>query len=398
MAVFKYTAKDIESNVITGKHDADDKHELAVFLRSQNLFLIKCRELPAQEDNINKIKLNELSDFSRQLSAMLSSGVSLIRAMEILLRRKHKPQVHLIYENLYRMLQQGNTLSDAMEAQGKAFPPLMISMFRAGESSGQLDKAAKKISDQYAKDYRLHNKLKSASTYPIILLITTCVVVFAVFKFILPSFFEMFDKVELPWITTVVIKISEVVNEYWMFLIIGILCLIGLIAILVNVPSVRYQYDRCKVKALKIGWLMQIIYTARFARTLCSLYNSGISIVSALQIVRDTMGNTYIEAQFDQLIRDVRNGTALSTAIQQIDGFDQKLSSNIAVGEESGKLEDMLESIADEFDYESEEATQRLVTLMEPLLIIFMALIIGTIMISVMLPIFQLYQNTSAFT
>lgn len=383
MAVFKYTAKDIESNVITGKHDADDKHELAVFLRSQNLFLIKCRELPAQEDNINKIKLNELSDFSRQLSAMLSSGVSLIRAMEILLRRKHKPQVHLIYENLYRMLQQGNTLSDAMEAQGKAFPPLMISMFRAGESSGQLDKAAKKISDQYAKDYRLHNKLKSASTYPIILLITT---------------FEMFDKVELPWITTVVIKISEVVNEYWMFLIIGILCLIGLIAILVNVPSVRYQYDRCKVKAPKIGWLMQIIYTARFARTLCSLYNSGISIVSALQIVRDTMGNTYIEAQFDQLIRDVRNGTALSTAIQQIDGFDQKLSSNIAVGEESGKLEDMLESIADEFDYESEEATQRLVTLMEPLLIIFMALIIGTIMISVMLPIFQLYQNTSAFT
>ena len=357
MAVFKYTAKDIESNVITGKHDADDKHELAVFLRSQNLFLIKCRELPAQEDNINKIKLNELSDFSRQLSAMLSSGVSLIRAMEILLRRKHKPQVHLIYENLYRMLQQGNTLSDAMEAQGKAFPPLMISMFRAGESSGQLDKAAKKISDQYAKDYRLHNKLKSASTYPIILLITTCVVVFAVFKFILPSFFEMFDKVELPWITTVVIKISEVVNEYWMFLIIGILCLIGLIAILVNVPSVRYQYDRCKVKAPKIGWLMQIIYTARFARTLCSLYNSGISIVSALQIVRDTMGNTYIEAQFDQLIRDVRNGTALSTAIQQIDGFDQKLSSNIAVGEESGKLEDMLESIADEFDYESEEAT-----------------------------------------
>ncbi len=398
MAVFKYTAKDIESNVITGKHDADDKHELAVFLCSQNLFLIKCRELPAQEDNINKIKLNELSDFSRQLSAMLSSGVSLIRAMEILLRRKHKPQVHLIYENLYRMLQQGNTLSDAMEAQGKAFPPLMISMFRAGESSGQLDKAAKKISDQYAKDYRLHNKLKSASTYPIILLITTCVVVFAVFKFILPSFFEMFDKVELPWITTVVIKISEVVNEYWMFLIIGILCLIGLIAILVNVPSVRYQYDRCKVKAPKIGWLMQIIYTARFARTLCSLYNSGISIVSALQIVRDTMGNTYIEAQFDQLIRDVRNGTALSTAIQQIDGFDQKLSSNIAVGEESGKLEDMLESIADEFDYESEEATQRLVTLMEPLLIIFMALIIGTIMISVMLPIFQLYQNTSAFT
>lgn len=384
--------------MITGKHDADDKHELAVFLRSQNLFLIKCRELPAQEDNINKIKLNELSDFSRQLSAMLSSGVSLIRAMEILLRRKHKPQVHLIYENLYRMLQQGNTLSDAMEAQGKAFPPLMISMFRAGESSGQLDKAAKKISDQYAKDYRLHNKLKSASTYPIILLITTCVVVFAVFKFILPSFFEMFDKVELPWITTVVIKISEVVNEYWMFLIIGILCLIGLIAILVNVPSVRYQYDRCKVKAPKIGWLMQIIYTARFARTLCSLYNSGISIVSALQIVRDTMGNTYIEAQFDQLIRDVRNGTALSTAIQQIDGFDQKLSSNIAVGEESGKLEDMLESIADEFDYESEEATQRLVTLMEPLLIIFMALIIGTIMISVMLPIFQLYQNTSAFT
>lgn len=397
MAIYKFKAKNLESKIIEGKHEANDAHELAAFLRSQSLFLISSKEIEKTQDNLTKIKLNELADFSRQLSVMLVSGVSLTRAIAIILQRKRKPKIQRVYENIYRMLQQGNTLSDAMEEQGKAFPPIMINMFRAGESSGQLDKAAARVAVQFSKDYRIQNKIKSASVYPIILIVATVVVVFAIFKFILPNFFELFENMELPMITQVVMAISTVFNEYWMFIIIGFLCLIGVVIGVINTPTVRLKFDHKKLTLYKIGSLLKVIYTARFARSLCSLYNSGITIVAALQIVRENINNKYIEGQFDHLIREVRNGVPLSTAIKDIDGFDEKLSSHIFVGEESGRLEDMLESIADEFDYESEEATQRLVTLLEPLLIVLMAVIIGVVMISVMLPIFGLYQNSAAF-
>lgn len=397
MAIYKYKAKNMESKIIEGKHEANDKHELAAFLRSQNLFLMNYKLVGEQEKNTTKIKLNELADFARQLSVMLGSGVSLTRAIAIMMRRKRKPKIQQAYENIYRMLQQGNTLSDAMEAQGKAFPPIMINMFRAGESSGQLDRAAARVAVQFAKDYRIQNKIKSASMYPIILIIATAVVVFALFKFILPNFFELFASVELPLITQIMMGISVAFNDYWMFIIIGILILIACIGAAISVPSIRLKLDKKKITLFKIGPLLRIIYTARFARSLCSLYNSGITIVSALQIVRENINNKYIEGQFDHLTREVRNGIPLSVAIKEVDGFDEKLSSHIFIGEESGKLEDMLESIADEFDYESEEATQRLVTVLEPVLIVLMAIIIGVVMISVMLPIFDLYKNSGSF-
>lgn len=138
---------------------------------------------------------------------------------------------------------------------------------------------------------------------------------------------------------------------------------------------------------------MQTIYTARFARTLCSLYSSGVTILHALTIVRSTIGNTYIASQFDQVISIVKNGGALSQAIQSMDGFDSKLASSIFVGEESGKLDAMLTSLADEFDYEAEMATQRMISFMEPAMIVVLALFVLLVMLAVLLPIYQMYQN-----
>ena len=140
-----------------------------------------------------------------------------------------------------------------------------------------------------------------------------------------------------------------------------------------------------KLKFPKLGKLLGTIYTSRFARNMCSLYTSGISIINGLMIVKDNIGNKYIESQFDQVIRMVRNGTSLSQSIQKIDGFDAKLASSIYIGEESGKLEDMLSSLADDFDYE--------VAMLEPIMIIFLALIVLCVMLSVLLPIYQMYQN-----
>lgn len=393
MATFKYTAKDMDAKKITGKMEANDRKELAAFLRSDGKFLIECKDVTNIEKNTYKLKLKELSDFSRQLGTMIGSGVSLIRAISILVQRQKNPKIKAIYTDIYRKLQQGITLSYAMEEQGKAFPELMINMYRTGETSGQMERVAMTMALQYEKDNRIKGKVRNAMIYPIILICVTIFVVIGVFTFIIPSFSKVFNGMELPMITKIVNAISEAMLAYWYWMLIGVLCMVALIAGMLRVEKIRYKVDQMKLKFPKLGKLLGTIYTSRFARNMCSLYTSGISIINGLMIVKDNIGNKYIESQFDLVIRMVRNGTSLSQSIQKIDGFDAKLASSIYIGEESGKLEDMLSSLADDFDYEAEMATQKMVAMLEPIMIIFLALIVLCVMLSVLLPIYQMYQN-----
>ncbi|MGX8851350.1 type II secretion system F family protein [Amedibacillus sp. YH-ame10] len=393
MAVFKYIARDMEANKIQGKREADDEKQLVSLLRSENLYLISFKDITNVQRNEYKMKLKELADYSRQLGAMLGSGVSLIRAISILLQREENPKIKRIYTDIYRKLQQGLTLSAAMEEQGKAFPELMINMYRSGEASGQMEKVAKTMAIQYEKDNRVKSKVKNAMVYPIILLCMTVVVIVAVFTLIIPQFQDIFEGMELPLVTRLVNAFSKAMLEYWYLFLIGVLMIIAIISSLLRVDKIRYKFDKFKLTSPLFGKLLRIIYTARFARNLCSLYTSGISIINALQIARTTVGNKYLESQFDDTITMVRNGSALSQSVQKIQGFDSKLSTSIFIGEESGKLEDMLTSIADDFDYESEAATQRMVTIMEPVMIIILAVIVLMVMLSVLLPIYQMYQN-----
>ena len=348
MATFKYISKDMSAKTIRGTLEADDRNDLVRKLKEQNLFLVSCQDVTKKTVNQYKMKLNELSAYSREVGTMLASGLSLIRIFSIMVRREDNKKIKKIYENIYVKLQQGYTLSAAMEAQGVAFPNLMIQMYRSGEASGDMDKTALTMSNQYSKDHRIKGKTKSAMMYPIILIVITIAVLLIVYLAVLPSFFDIFKNVELPLITKINISISK---------------------------------------------LLMTIYTSRFARTLCSLYTSGMSIVNALNIAKTTIGNVYIESQFDGAIKKLRNGESLSQAIKDIDGFDIKLTSSIFVGEESGRLESMLTTLADDFDFEAEQASERMITLIQPLMIIFLAVVICLIIISVLLPIYTLYNN-----
>lgn len=395
MAIYKYVAKNMEAKKITGKLEANDEKQLVALLRGDGLFLLDFKDVTSVDKNEYKMKLKELADFSRQLGAMLGSGVSLIRAISILVQREDNVKIKKIYTDIYRKLQQGQTLSTAMEEQGKAFPELMVNMFRSGEASGQMEKVAKTMAIQYEKDNRVRGKVKNAMVYPIILLIVTVLVIIGVFTLIIPQFQDLFNGMELPLVTRLVNSFSNAMLEYWYLFLIGILMIVAIVSSLLRVDKVRFKFDRFKLRSPIFGKMLRIIYTARFARNLCSLYTSGISIINALQIVRTTVGNKYIEAQFEETITMVRNGTSLSQSVQKIQGFDSKLATSIFIGEESGKLEDMLTSIADDFDYESEAATQRMVTVMEPIMIILLAMIVLLVMMSVLLPIYQMYQNPS---
>ena len=392
MPDFKYTAKDINGRKKQGKLEAADKAALVDALRAQNLFLVSCEQTDLQH-SFTPLKSKELADFNRQLGTMLSAGVTLIRTIEIILRRDLKKKQRDVYETIYRELINGRALSEAMVSAQGAFPDLMINMYRAAEANGTIDLTANRMAIHYDKEYRLNNKIKSASTYPMILLCLTVAVIVLIFNTVLPNFLALYKDEELPTLTQIIVAVSKLFTDDLLYVVIGVLLLIVLISQIVRIPAVRLFVDKLKIKLPVIGKLMRTIYTARFARTLSSLYSSGLMILNALQISRNTLGNTYIAAQFDGLIKDVRNGSSLSAGLEKIDGYDKKLPSTVLIGEESGQLEQMLLSVSDSFDYEADEATTRLTAMLEPLLIIIMAVVIGTVMIGVMLPIMGMYDT-----
>jgi type IV pilus assembly protein PilC len=395
MAQFKYNAVTLDGSKISGRVEAPNAAVLSTQLSNEGLYLVKYSSSEKTSTH-RKLKTPEIADFCRQLAAMLSSGIVLIRAMTIIAQRDMKPHVKKVYLDVIADLQRGSTLSESMAHQGKAFPELLINMIKSGENSGRLDQTALKMADTYDKQHKTDSKIKSAMMYPIILFVLIIVVILVIFTFVLPSFFTMFEGMTLPLPTRVMLGISSFLTSHGIFLLVGIVIAVYVLIILLRQPEPKRRFDHLKLRLPKIGKLLSTICTARFARTMSSLYVSGIPMIQSLQIARGTIGNAYIAAQFDEVIRDLGNGRTLSQALTKVDGFDPKLNSMILIGEESGRLEQMLESGADQYDYDSQMATERLVGMMEPLMIVIMAVVVAFVIISVMLPIFQMYSSIGA--
>lgn len=342
-----------------------------------------------------KLKIPVVADFCRQLGTLLRAGVSLARAISIIAEEHGlKPEVKALYTDIMVTIRQGVPLSDALERQGQVFPELLINMIRSGEANGTMDQTTLRMADYYEKQHKLNGKVKSAMLYPKILSFLLVGVVIFIMIYLVPQFQEIFDDMEtLPIPTVILLGISSAFKNHWVTILIGVIVAWLAMHFILKVPMVRYQIDHFKLMFPYVGGLLRKIYTARFARTLCSLYSSGIPIVLALQTSSDTIGNMYIQAQFKEVIARVRSGEALSTVLLGVDGFQKKLASSIMVGEETGSLDDMLNSIADNLDFEAEKALERLVALSEPVLIILMAVVIAFVVIAVILPIYESYSN-----
>lgn len=392
MAYYSYTAIDMGGKKHKGTAEAPDLPGLTAMLHEAGLFLTDSREQSVRRKTA-KLKPKQLADFNRELGSMLSSGITLARAISIMLRRDMKPEQKAIYEELYQALITGSAMSDACESLGRTFPPLLVNMYRAAEANGSMDKTCARMAEHYEKEYRLRGKLKSAATYPIILLALTLLIMIVIFTFVLPRFMDILEGSELPAITRAVLAVSDVFTKHYATLILVVAAVFGGFSVLMTMRPVRKAVDTLKLKIPLLRGVMRITYTARFSRTLSSLYASGLQIITALKISKDTVGNLYIADQFETLIRDVSNGTALSEALEKIDGYDKKLPSTVLIGEESGKLEEMLLSVSDSFDFEAEQATAKLASTMEPLMIIIMAMIVLVVILAVMLPIFNMYST-----
>jgi type IV pilus assembly protein PilC len=254
------------------------------------------------------------------------------------------------------------------------------------------------MSEHYDKEERLNSRVKSALNYPKILGVIIVAVIIILFTFVLPQFFEMYEGMgeELPTITKIMVGISKFLTKKWFIYVPVIIGLIVGWKILNQNAEFVLRKDALILRIPKIGPLMRIIYTARFSRTISSLYASGIPLVESLSIAAGTVGNTYIEKQVIELVKEVKGGATVSEVITKVDGFDSKLAATILIGEETGKLDEMLLSTADSFDYESDQATGRLTAIIEPVMLVVMACLVGMVMIGVMVPMYGMYDTIGA--
>ncbi len=391
MARFRYVAKNMEGKIFRGVMDAAKESSLQQQLGDQGLYLIRAKDAsPVREHR--KFTPKQLSEFSRELSTLLASGISIVRALEIVAGGEGlSARVRSVYLDVLSQLQKGVHLWEAMEAQ-KCFPELMLGMIRSGEESGRLDQVTERLALHYERDNRLREQVKSAMTYPAVLLVMSTAVVILIVTFILPQFEELFSEMEhLPAVTMFLMGASNFLVNRWYVLLLAVFLLAVILQILGKTETMRRTLGYLKIHLPVVGRLNKVIYTARFSRTLSSLYASGMPILSALKTAGETVGNLYIEEQFEEVVSQVRSGASLSQSLCRVDGFLQKLSSIILVGEESGRLDVMLDSIAVTMEEDAEAASKRLVTLLEPMLICMMALIVGFIIVAIMLPIYESY-------
>lgn len=379
------------------KLKAEDVTSLISQLRSSGMFLINYKIVEAQNENkrTNRIKLStkDISVFCRQLASMLTSGVTLVKALNILYLQMEKKNIREAVKRLYEAVQKGEQFSEALRKQNDLYPELMISMVEAGEGSGQLDSVIEKLASLYEKEVKLIAKIKTALTYPIILVLLCVVVVVILVTSVLPIFINMFEEAgaDLPLPTKILMGLSEVLTGYWYVLFLGCGLIFLCVKVYLGTEKGLKQWHQLLLKIPVVGKTQVKLAAVRFTSTLSTLLSSGMNLLAALDISIKVVGNRIIMDGLNVSKEDIRKGMPLSQSLRKVNVLPPMVYSMIGIGEESGSIERMLEKCSEYYDNEVDNAITKLVSMIEPLLIILMAVVVGFIVISMLLPIFDIY-------
>lgn len=338
------------------------------------------------------VKLKDLAVMSRQMSTMIGAGLSLLKTLNVLGEQTANKRLAKILTEVSTQVEAGSALSDAFRKQGDVFPPLMVNMVRAGETGGFLDSALESIATNFEKEVKLRGTIKSALTYPVIVLIMSLVSVVGMLLFIVPVFDNMFKSLggQLPLPTEILVVLSH--SMVWLGPALLVLAVVGAWwwARNKNSEKVRRKVDPIKLKLPVFGKLMKKIAVARFSRNFANMIGAGVPILQAIRIVGETSGNWVIERALIQVAESVRSGESISRPLLEHSVFPSMVTQMIAVGEDAGSLELMLEKIADFYDDEVQAATEQLTAMIEPLMIAFLGVVIGGMVIALYMPIFQI--------
>ncbi len=400
MAVFRYSAKDNTGRLISGVIEADTDAMVVDRLRDMGFFITNLERTVERTDVFQSLQgmfgigLKDLAIFSRQFATMVSSGLSLVRTLSILEQQTTNKRLKTIIAQVRVDVEAGRPLSDAMGRHPKAFSSLYVNMVKAGETGGVLDEVLERIATYMEKDQALRSKIRSAMVYPILLTGAALGGLFFMTIVILPQFENLFRELgggaTLPLPTQIAMAVSVAIRRYWHVGMIGFAVLLYVLRRYMQTPGGRARYDRFKLKMPVLGELNRKIVVARFTRTLGTLIASGVPIMQSLEVVARAIDNVVIGDAVDAVRASIREGQTIAIPLQFSGVFPPMVVQMAKVGEETGALEQMLQKVADFYDVEVETMVASLTSLLEPLLIIFMGVIVGAMVISLYLPIFQL--------
>lgn len=420
MANFQYAAKDKSGKTVQGTIQANDRNEAVNQLRGRELIILKVEEggkaakveakasgpssggrggglggLFSKKPSATK---TELVIFTRQLSTMISAGISLMEAIEVLAEQAETPGMKATCKRLASDLRGGSDLSAAMSSCPKAFSPLYVSMVTAGEASGQMDVILQRLADYVEASEELKREIRSAMTYPVISLVLVLSITAFLMIGVVPGFKEVFDGLgaELPALTKTTLAISDWLRTKWYLVFVGMAGLVAGFMVLKKTPKGALLLDHVALKVPVFGPLTRKVCLARFSRTFSTLVRSGVPIMATLDIVAATAGNQVISDVVLASRDSVRNGNMLSEPLSKSKVFPPMVVRMIAIGEKSGALEALLEKIAEFYDSQVKAAIKALTSLIEPLLICFMGGIVGVVILSVFLPILNIIGELSA--
>jgi type IV pilus assembly protein PilC len=398
---YAYKGRDAAGKIVKGKVDATSEAAVATRLRTMGLSPVEITAAPdgtglSKEITIpgfsKGVSLKDLAIMSRQMSTMTSAGLSLMKTLTILAEQTDSKPLAKILVTVRDDVETGSSLSDAMRKHDRDFPPIMINMVRAGETGGFLDSALQTIATNFEKETELRNKIKSAMTYPVVVVGMVVLAVAGMLIFIVPVFKKMFEGLggSLPLPTQILVTLSE--QMIWLGPLLVVAAIFGSVWWRKNkhTEAVRKFLDPLKLKMPVFGALMTKLAVARFSRNFSDMIGAGVPILQALQIVGETSGNYVIEEALKKVADSVRQGKSIAAPLSEEAVFPPMVIQMVAVGEDSGALQQMLSKIADFYDQEVATMTDGLTALIEPLLIAFLGIVVGGMIVALYLPIFNI--------
>ncbi|GEP66731.1 type II secretion system protein F [Clostridium beijerinckii] len=399
MAKFKYRAMNPDGEKIEGSYEADSRDEVIDFISGNGYYPLKVEEVVESTNitlNFNKkVKLKDLAVFCRQFYTMLNAGVPILTCLDILSSQVENQKLRQATKEINDDVAKGEVLSESMRKHKDVFPDLLVSLVASGEASGNLEDIMLRMASNYEKENKISNKVRSALIYPTVLGMVSIGAVVFILTYVMPTFTEIFEQsgTVLPWSTKLLLALSSGIKNYWYIIIIVIGLAVFLINIFLKSEEGIHFSSNLKLKLPVLKKLNQMIIVSRFTRTMSTLIASGLSLVEALRIVSEVSGNKIAEIELLKIRDKVVRGESLYGSMRESGIFPEMLYSMVKIGEETGSLEDILNKTADFYDEELDSIIQTSVALMEPLLIVIMGLIIGFMVASIMLPMFDSYNQ-----
>lgn len=400
MPGFSYVAVDKRGKEKRGSLEAETRERALEQLKAEGLIPVSVREQGALNKEIDfsigkKVKPRDLSVFCRQFVSITQAGVPMKEALQMLSEQTENKWLKRAISEVLLNVEKGNTLADSMRSQPDIFPPMLVNMVEAGEQSGSLEMAFSRMAVHFEKEAKLKATIKKATIYPIILVIAAIGVIAVMLLFVIPIFIDMFADldIEMPALTMFVMNSSKWMTSHWYVVLAIIVGVVAAYKLIYRTTQGRLTIDRIKMKMPLFGKLTVKTACSQFARTMSTLLMSGISTIDALETTSKIVNNIHYTNAMLKAREEVMKGVPLSEPLEASGIFPPMVYHMTGIGEETGNVEEMLEKMADYYDEEVEMTTQSVLAAMEPIIILFMALIIGTLVIAVISPIASMYNG-----